>query len=470
LLLKKDRNNYATLNVVMGMKFFAKKQLIALLATTIGSSVVILDGTIVNMALPKIASEMHVGFASLQWITDAYLLSLSALILLGGSLGDIFGRKKVYLIGLVGFGVSSLLCAVVPTVELLIAARVLQGVFGALLVPGALAIINTTFTSEGRSQAIGRWTAWSSIAVVLAPFLGGWILGIASWRWIFLINIPLIVICFVLASVSVRETKDARPRKVDAFGALLVSLGLAGITYGLIEGPPRQWPVSAIAVLFLGVALSGAFALYEWRSRDPMVQLSLFKSRNFTGSNLMTFLMYGALSGFTFALVIYLQTHMHYSALQAGLSLLPISILLMLFAGKVGRLSAQYGPRFFMTTGPILAGFGMTLLFFLQPGDSYIIGVLPGVILFSIGLTLLVAPLTTTVMSSVSETSSGIASGINNAVSRVAGLIVIALLGLLGAAQVYQFSMALCAVLALLGGVISFIMIERPTISREDAR
>jgi EmrB/QacA subfamily drug resistance transporter len=421
------------------------------------------------MALPKIANEMHVGFASLQWITDAYLLSLSALILLGGSLGDIFGRKKVYLVGLVGFGISSLLCAVAPTVGLLIAARVLQGVFGALLVPGALAIINTTFTSEGRSQAIGRWTAWSSIAVVLAPFLGGWILGVASWRWIFLINIPLIAICFALALMSVRETKDVRPRKVDVFGALLVSLGLAGITYGLIEGPPRQWPVSAIAALFLGVALSIAFALYEWRSLDPMVQLSLFKSRNFTGSNLMTFLMYGALSGFTFALVIYLQTHMHYSALQAGLSLLPISILLMLFAGKVGRLSAQYGPRFFMTAGPILASLGMTLLFFLQPGDSYITGVLPGVVLFSIGLTLLVAPLTTTVMSSVSETSSGIASGINNAVSRVAGLIVIALLGLLGAAQVYQFSMALCAVLALLGGIISFIVIERSTISRVGA-
>jgi EmrB/QacA subfamily drug resistance transporter len=445
------------------------RQLLALLATTIGSSVVILDGTIVNMALPKIASEMHVGFSSLQWITDAYLLSLSALILLGGSLGDIFGRKKIYLIGLVGFGASSLLCAVTPSVELLIAARILQGVFGALLVPGALAIINTMFVLKERSVAIGRWTAWSSIAVVAAPFLGGWILGVASWRWIFLINLPLIFACFMLALTAVKETKDSYPRKVDVLGAVLVSLSLAGLTYGLIEGPARRWPMSTIAALVLGVILGLGFVAQEWRSRDPMVKLALFKSRNFTGSNLMTFLMYGALSGFTFALVIYLQTRLHYSALQAGLSLLPISILLMLFAGRVGKLSAQYGPRLFMTLGPLLAGAGMTWLYFLQPGANYIANILPGVLLFSAGLTLLVAPLTTTVMISVNEEDSGIASGINNAVSRVAGLIVIALLGLLGVSQVYQFSMALCAVLAATAGVISFVAIRNPYKKRRQA-
>lgn len=443
------------------------RQLVTLLATTIGSAVVILDGTIVNMALPKIASEMHVGFSSLQWITDAYMLSLSALILLGGSLGDIFGRKKVYLIGLVGFGVSSLLCALAPSIELLIAARILQGIFGALLVPGALAIINTTFVSSARSAAIGRWTAWSSIAVVAAPFVGGWILGVASWRWIFLINLPLILTCFILASRSVKETKDPSPRKVDAAGATLVSLSLAGVTYGLIEGPVQHWSFLTIVMLVCGVTLGAIFILWELRSRDPMVKLRLFKSRNFTGSNLMTFLMYGALSGFTFALVIYLQTHLHYSALQAGLSLLPISVTLLLFAGKVGKLSAQYGPRLFMTFGPLFAGAGMTWLYFLQPGASYITGILPGVLFFSVGLALLVAPLTTTVMTSVSDENSGIASGINNAVSRVAGLIVIALLGLLGASQVYRFSMALCAVLAVLGGVISFLVIEKPFIKND---
>ncbi len=438
------------------------RRFIALVATTIGSSVVILDGSIVNMALPSIARDLHVGFASLQWITDAYMLSLSALILLGGSLGDILGRKRVYLVGLAGFGVSSLLCALAPSVEMLIAARVLQGIFGALLVPGALAIINTTFATSARAQAIGRWTAWSSIAIVAAPFLGGWILDFASWRWIFLINVPLVITCFALAFVAVKETKDSSPRKIDWIGALLVSAGLAGMTYGLIEGPPQHWAPVTVASLVVGVIISVLFVAYERRARDPMVKLALFKSRNFTGSNIMTFLMYGALSGFTFALVIYLQTHLHYSALEAGLSLLPISVCMMLFAGRVGKLSAQYGPRLFMTAGPLLAGVGMAFLYFLRPGDSYALGVLPGVLLFSAGLVLMVSPLTTTVMMSVSETSSGIASGINNAVSRVAGLIVVALLGLLGAAHAYEFSMALCAVLALMGGIISFVIIRNP--------
>ena len=438
----------------------ARKRLFALLATVIGSSVVILDGSIVNLALPKIAAEWHASYADLQWITDAYLLSLSALILLGGSLGDILGRKKVYLVGLIGFGVTSMLCAIAPNITMLILARIFQGVFGALLVPGALAIINTNFVSSARSQAIGRWTAWSSIAVVLAPFLGGWILGVTSWRWIFFINIPLIIACFLLALSSISETKDDNPRRIDVLGALLVSLALAGITYGLIEGPAQQWSSLTIASLVLGVIASMCFLLYESRSRDPMVELALFKSKNFVGANLMTFMMYGALGGFIFALVIYLQTHMHYSPFAAGLSLLPISVLLMLFAGKVGRLSAQYGPRLFMTAGPLFAAAGIALLFFLRPGDSYIAGVLPGVLLFGVGMALLVSPLTTTVMASVSKDDSGIDSGINNAISRVASLIVVALLGLLGATHAYEFAMALCAVLAATAGVISYVMIE----------
>lgn len=444
------------------------RQLLVLLATTIGSAVVILDGVIVNMALPKIASDLHVGFASLQWISDGYMLSLSALILLGGSLGDIFGRKKVYMIGLYGFGLSSLLCALAVNIEMLIGMRILQGIFGALMVPGALAIINTTFASKERSTAIGRWTAWSSIAVVGAPFLGGGILGVASWRWIFLINIPLVIVCIMLAALSIKETKDSRPRKIDMIGAALVSLGLAGITYGLIEGPAQKWPFIMILSLTSGSIFAILFVIWEWRSRDPMVELALFKSRNFTGSNLMTFMVYGALSGFTFALVLYLQTRLHYSALIAGLSLLPISVCLMLFAGRVGKLSAEYGPRFFMTAGPLLAGAGIAFLYFLEPGASYIVNILPGVLLFSAGLTLIVAPLTTTVMTSVHESSSGIASGINNAVSRVAGLIVVALLGLLGAAQVYKFSMALCAVLAAAGGIVSFFIIEKLSMKKTD--
>ena len=446
-------------------KLFSRysRQDIALIAVVIGSAVAILDGSIVNLALPKIEAEWHSGYSSLQWISDAYLLSLSSLILLGGSLGDIFGRKKTYLIGVAGFGVTSLLCALAPSVEVLVGMRILQGVFGALLVPGALSIINTMFTSGfARSQAIGKWTAWSSIAVVISPFLGGWILAVASWRWIFFINIPLIIGCYLLAQFAVKETKDSRSRRVDPFGAIFGALSLAGVTYGLIEGPARHWTFWEIGALIAGGVLFGVFLLWEKHHRDPMVKLSLFESKNFTGANLMTFLMYGALGGFTFAFVIYLQTHLHYSAFEAGLSLLPISVFLMLFSGRVGKLSAVYGPRLFMTAGPIVAGVGMGLLYFLRPGDSYLLGVLPGVVLFSIGMTLLVSPLTTTVMAAVQKDDSGIASGVNNAVARSAGLIVIAALGLLGASSAYSFALGLCASMAVLSGVVSFIFIEKP--------
>jgi EmrB/QacA subfamily drug resistance transporter len=439
------------------------RQNIALIAVVIGSAVAILDGSIVNLALPKIEAEWHSGYSSLQWISDAYLLSLSSLILLGGSLGDILGRKKVYLVGVAGFGVASLLCALSPNVEVLIIMRIVQGVFGALLVPGALSIINTTFTSgSGRSQAIGKWTAWSSIAVVLSPFLGGWILAVASWRWIFFINIPLVIACYVLTRWAVKESKNARSRSIDFIGAALGASSLAALTYGLIEGPARHWGLLEAGAIVLGGILLAMFLLWEARRPDPMVKLSLFKSKNFTGANLMTFLMYGALGGFAFAFVIYLQTQLHYSAFEAGLSLLPISIFLMAFSGRVGKLSAVYGPRLFMTAGPLLAGAGMALLYFLKPGDSYVFNILPGIILFSVGMTLLVSPLTTTVMSAVKRDDSGIASGVNNAVARSAGLIVVAALGLLGAANAYTFAIGLSASMAILGGVASFVLIEKP--------
>ena len=440
---------------------------ITLIAVVLGSSVAILDGTIVNLALPSIGAQWHSGYASLQWITDAYALSLSALILLGGSLGDIFGRKKVYLLGVVGFGVSSLLCALSPNVETLIGLRILQGIFGALLVPGALSIINTTFDADSRPQAIGRWTAWSSIAIISGPFLGGWILSVTSWRWIFFINLPLIAVCYALAAFAAEETRDARRRSVDVVGALLAAASLASFTYGLIEGPANHWQWLQSGAVGLGILLLCLFLLCEKKRRDPMLKLSLFTSRNFTGANIMTFLTYGALGGFSFSLVIYLQTYLHYTPFQAGISMLPISLCMMLFSGRVGKLSAQYGPRLFMTLGPIIAAVGMALLFFLHPGDSYIMGILPGVVLFSIGLTLLVSPLTTTVMMSVHEGDSGIASGINNAVARSAGLIVVAMLGLLGAAHAYTFAMALCAGMALAGGVVSYLAIRNRRTSSE---
>ncbi|HMH69948.1 MAG TPA: MFS transporter [Candidatus Saccharimonadales bacterium] len=449
----------------MATKHDTKKQLYILAATILGSSIVGIDGNIVGLALPAIGGDLHANFANLQWIMDGYLLSLSALILLGGSLGDILGRKKVYLVGLAGFGISSLLCALSFDPTMLIFARVLQGIFGALLVPGALAIINTSFLPEARGKAIGHWAAWGSISFIVGPLLGGFILDIASWHWIFLINIPLIIACYYLTAKWVNEAKDPEPRTIDVRGAVLASLSLAGITFGLIEGPAQQWSLATITALIGGVVLGTLFILNESRTKDPMVHLSLFKSGNFAGANLMTFLLYGALAGFIFAFTIYLQTHLHYTAIQAGLSALPVTLGIAFFSSKVGALAAKYGARWFLVVGPLLVAIGMATLIFLKPGASYITAILPGILLFSAGMVCVVSPLTATVMASVSDKSSGVASGVNNAVSRVSGLVIIAALGLAGTANVYPFAVALSAGMALLAAIVSYFMIQNTPVS-----
>ncbi|HSX00409.1 MAG TPA: DHA2 family efflux MFS transporter permease subunit [Patescibacteria group bacterium] len=438
----------------------SRKQLFALLATIIGSGVVILDGTVVTLALPNIAHELHASFADLQWVVDGYALLLSALILLGGSLGDIFGRKRVYLIGLGGFGLASFLCGLAPNIGALIGLRALQGVFGALLVPGALAIINTNFPKDKRGAAIGRWSAWSALAAAIGPVLGGYIVDASSWRWIFFINVPLVIVCFALAQIGIEETKDSKSRSVDAIGAMLAISGLGGITYGLIEGPAHHWNMGALLPLIGGLVLFVLFILTERRRRDPMITLSLFGSRNFSGANLVTFAMYGALGGFLFALVIFLQTTVGYSAIKAGASLLPITALLLTLSGRFGGMAAKHGPRIFMTAGPLTAALGMALLYNLHHGSQYLTNVFPGIFLFALGLSLTVAPLTITVMGSVPDSSSGIASGINNAVSRVASLITVALLGILGASHVYTLAIGMCAGLAALAGIGSWILIR----------
>lgn len=436
------------------------KRSLALFATIIGSGVVFLDGSVVNLALPNIKTSLDASFSDLQWIVDGYLLSLSALILIGGSLGDILGRKRMYLLGLGGFGLMSLLCGLAPNTTLLILFRLLQGIFGALLIPGGLAVINTNFPKAERGRAIGRWAAWSGITVAIGPLLGGYLIGIGNWRWIFFINIPLIIACGVLAKIGIVESRDQRVRKIDVTGAGLAAIALGGITYGLIEGPINRWQAGSLIPLAIGVFFGAIFLWFESRSKDPMVHLDLFKSRNFSGANLMTLAMYGALSGFMFSLVIYLQTKLGYSAIKAGASLLPVSLLLLFFSSRVGALASKVGPRYFLTIGPIISALGMVTLLNYKPGDSYLTVLLPRVILFGVGLCIFVAPLTATVMASVHEQSSGIASAINNAVSRIGGLVVIAVLGVLGAEHLFRFGVVLSSSLALVAGVISFLTIR----------
>jgi EmrB/QacA subfamily drug resistance transporter len=439
-----------------------KSRRLVLLATILGSGVVFLDGTVVSLALPSISKDLNAGFSDLQWISDGYLLSLSSLLLLGGSLGDILGRKKMYLIGLYGFGGMSFLCGLAPNSEALILFRILQGIFGALLIPGNLAIINTNFPMEERGRAIGLWSAWSAAIAAIGPLVGGYLIDIASWRWIFFINIPLIAACIILTKLAVKESVHENPRKIDFRGSVLAALGLSFITYSLIEGPVMHWSNASFIFLALGLVFMVTFLWMERYETDPMVPHRLFKSRNFTAANLVTFMMYGALGGFMFALVIYLQTKMGYSAIKSGVSLIPVSFLLLFLSGRVGGWSTKYGPRIFMTIGPVLAGLGILLVVNLQPGDSYITFLLPRVTLFGIGLSLMVAPLTTTVMTSVEQASSGIASALNNVITRVAGLIVIALLGLFGTDHIFEFSMLLCGILAVTAGLISLVLIHNP--------
>lgn len=436
------------------------KQKLALLATIIGSGVVFLDSSIVNLALPKMADAMHSGFASQQWIVDGYALPLSALLLLGGSMGDIYGRKKVYFWGVFGFGLMSLACALAPNIQILIASRVLQGIFGALMVPGALAIINTNFPKGLRGKAIGLWTAATSGIIALGPLLGGYILDFSSWRWIFLINIPLLLAVIWLGLPSIEENAASTKRKLDAVGAGLVFLGLSGLTFGLIEGPAMQWTMLPKLMLALGMVFLVIFIRYEQKKKDPMLQLELFKSRNFTAANVATFAIYGALGGFFFSLLIYAQTMLHYSALEVGLMGLPVSIFMILFSSKVGALSSKYGPRFFMTTGPIIASGGIWLMLPLHPGSAYLTAIFPGILLFGIGLSLIVAPLTTTVLASVKESNSGIASAVNNAVARVAGLVIIAFLGIFGAENSFHFAIFLCGSLTIAAGILSFLLVQ----------
>jgi EmrB/QacA subfamily drug resistance transporter len=401
---------------------------IALIASILGSGIVFLDGTIVNVALPAIRANLHGGLPEQQWVVEAYLLTLSSLLLVGGSLGDLLGRRRVFAAGLAGFGACSLLSAVAPSSEFLIAARALQGVAGALLVPSTLALIVDTFAENERAGAIGSWTAWTGVATVIGPLGGGALIEAGSWRWIFAINLVPVAITLLL----LRRLPDDRPTPghVDLVGAALCALGLGGPVFALIEQPRYGWGDPLVAIpLVAGVLLLIAFLAWEHRSPEPMMPLYLFRARNFAVGNLTTFALYAGLGVAIFFVVLFIQQVGGYTPLQAGLSLLPITILVFLLARRFGVLADRFGPRLFIAGGPIVAGAGLLLLMRTGASADYLTTILPGIAVFGLGLAATVAPLTATVLGSVEQGHSGLASGVNNAVARMAGLIGIAALG-----------------------------------------
>jgi EmrB/QacA subfamily drug resistance transporter len=408
-----------------------RAQRLTLIATILGSIIVFLDSTVVNVALPAIADSLDAGLAGQQWVVEAYLLALVSLMLVGGSLGDQYGRRRMFVIGLIGFGVTSALCAIAPSDELLVAARALQGIAGALLVPGSLAIVAATFEGEARGAAVGTWTAWTGIATVIGPAGGGFLVDNLSWRWVFWVNLPIIVVTVILTLHSVEESQDPEAVPgIDWMGILLSAVGLGGPVFALIEQPTYGWSDPIVWVpLIIGVASFALFLRWEARSPHAMLDLSLFRIRNFRVANAVTLLAYAGLIGGLFFVGLYLQQTADYSALDAGLATTPISLIMFALSPRFGRIASGTGPRLPMTVGPIVAGLGLFLLLRVDSAPNYAVDVLPGIVIFGLGLAATVAPLTATVLDSVEERHVGIASGVNNGVSRVAGLLAIAVLG-----------------------------------------
>lgn len=437
-------------------------------AATLGSGLTFLDGTVVNVALRTIGEDLGASLEQLQWITNGYLLSMASLILLGGSLGDRLGRRRVFVVGTAWFALASLLCGLAPTAEVLIVARVLQGVGAALLTPGSLAMIQSSFRATDRGRAIGAWSGLGGVAAAVGPLVGGLLIDHASWRWIFLINLPVAVVTVWLAQRWVPESRDERAHgRFDLAGAALASLALAGLTWALTDagGPTTPYAVGT------GILAAAAFLALERRLRDPMVRLELFADRTFSAANAMTLLVYAALGAILFFLVLELQTVGGYSALQAGLATLPITACMLVLASRGGALGQRIGPRIPMTVGPVVMAAGTLWLLAVGPGVTWWRDVAPGLTVFGIGLALMVAPLTATVLAAAPDDSAGIASGINNAVARAGSLLAVAALpmavGLAGDDYrdpgrfdaSYSTAMVACSSLLVLGGVVSWFAI-----------
>jgi EmrB/QacA subfamily drug resistance transporter len=439
----------------------------------LGSGIAFLDGTVVNVALPAIGRDLDASTSQLQWVLNGYLLTLASLILLGGSLGDRIGRRAIFTLGTAWFTVASALCAVAPSAEVLIVARLLQGIGGALLTPGSLAMIEASFRRVDRSRAIGAWSGLTGVGAALGPLLGGWLVDAVSWRAVFLINLPLGLFVCLAAPRRVPETRDPTAHgRLDLLGAGLAAVGLAGTTYTLIQAPDGGMSGAIWFAAVAGVLALVAFLLHERRAESPMLPLSLFASRQFSAANLVTVVVYAALGGVFFLFVAFLQIALGWTPLAAGAASLPITAVMLTLSARSGALAQAIGPRIPLTVGPLVIAAAMLLMTRIGVGDSYVASVLPAMLVFGIGLTLVVAPITATVLAAADERHAGIASGINNAVSRVAGLLAVAVLPLIGGltgdafydpqalTDGFHIAMITTAALSALGGVIAWLTID----------
>ena len=442
-------------------------QRLVLLIAILSSFIAFLDGTVITVALPAIVRELGGGIVTQQWVMDAYLITLGSIILLAGSLSDAFGRKRVLFWGITGFGIASILCAVAPSDGVLIAARALQGVAGALLVPSSLALILSTFSGAAQAKAIGSWTAWTSTAFLAGPLIGGLLVDLVSWRLVFAINVVPIALTLVFLARLPKDHPAAAGVRIDVLGAALGVAGLGLPVFALIEQSRFGWTSPVIIVpAVLGVASFVAFILHERRTKQPMMPLSLFRVRNFSVGNVSTLFVYGALSLGTFLLAVFLQQVAGYTATLAGLATLPTTIISILLSTQIGKLAGVHGSRLFMCVGPIVAGAGFFLLLLVGEKADYWSQVFPGIVIFGLGMTVTVAPLTSAILGSIEPAHAGIASAVNNAVSRVAGLIAVAAAGLIVGPTLgvegFHRAVIVTGVLLVLGGVISGLGIQNP--------
>jgi EmrB/QacA subfamily drug resistance transporter len=444
-----------------------------LLTTVLGSSMALLDSTVVNVALPRIGEDLDAPLTALQWTVNAYLLTLASLILLGGSLGDRYGRRRVFVLGVTWFALASLACGLAPTPGVLIAARALQGVGGALLTPGSLALIQASFHPDDRARAVGIWSGFGGIGAAVGPFLGGWLVEGPGWRWVFLLNVPLALICVPVALRHVPESSDERAHgRFDLSGAALGALALALVTYALVEA--RQGSLTVALTALAGVGAGVAFVYVERRAADPMMPPSIFGSRQFTAVNLVTLCVYAAFGGFFFLTALQLQVVAGYSPLAAGTAMLPTTALMLLFSARSGALAERIGPRIPLTVGPLLCAAAMLLMLRVGEDAAYPTDVLPALLVMGAGMVTLVAPLTATVLASVDSGRAGLASGINNAAARAAGLVAVAALPLLtgmddetyrsaGAFDAaFRRAMPICAAVLVAGAVLAWSTVRRP--------